>query len=154
VDEVRWVKNADEEILALSEIDPATTALVDERYRTVLGSTTVVPDPSASVALTQYETNELTYLVRSNNGGLVIFSEIWYGPDWHATVDGQPVDHVRANYILRGLPVPAGEHTVVFKVSSEPFNTSRPVAMASSALVLLVVIGALVWQARTALRAE
>ncbi len=154
VDEVRWVKNADEEILALSEIDPATTALVDERYRTVLGSTTVVPDPSASVELTQYETNELTYLVRSNNGGLVIFSEIWYGPDWHATVDGQPVDHVRANYILRGLPVPAGEHTVVFKVSSEPFNTSRPVAMASSALVLLVVIGALVWQARTALRAE
>jgi len=154
VDEVKWVKNADEEITTLGTIDPSTTALIDERYRSALGSINAVADPSASVELTMYATNELTYTVRSQNGGVVVFSEIWYGPDWKATIDGNPVDHARADYVLRALAVPGGEHTVVFKVESTPYNTSKPLAMASSALLLLLVLGALGWEARAAMREE
>ena len=154
VDEVKWVKNADEEITTLGTIDPARTAVIDERYRAALGSTAIATDPSASVELTTYATNELTYKVRSQNGGLAVFSEIWYGPDWMATIDGQPTNYARVDYVLRGLAVPGGEHTVVFKIASKPFHTSRPISMASSALVLLLVIGALGWQLRASLRAE
>lgn len=150
VDEVKWVKNADQEIMELGSIDPAHTALIDERYRAGISSTSALPDPSASVELTSYETNELTYKVRSQQGGVVVFSEIWYGPDWHATIDGQPAEYVRANYVLRAMTVPAGEHTVVFRVDSKSFNTSRPVAMASSALVILLVLGALFMEIRAA----
>ncbi len=92
--------------------------------------------------------------MRSQNGGVVVFSEIWYGPDWKATIDGKPADYARADYVLRAMTVPGGEHTVVFKVESAPYNTSKPVALASSAVLLLLVLGALGWQARAAMRAE
>ena len=143
VDELRWVPNADAEILALGDIDPARTAVVDERFRSVLGDAPVEADPSASVELTSYATNALTYTVRSAKGGVVVFSEIWYGPDWQASINGQPAEHVRADYVLRALRVPAGEHTVEFRVQSRPFNSSRPVALASSALVVLLVLALL-----------
>lgn len=140
VDEVRWVKDADAEITALGTIDPSRTALVDERFRSVLGDQAIAADPSASVELSSYATNALTYTTRSANGGLVVFSEIWYGPDWKAYIDGKPVEHIRANYVLRALAVPAGEHTVEFRIESRPFNTSRPIALASSGLLILLVL--------------
>jgi len=154
VDEVKWQQDADAEIMALSAFDPARTALVDERYRPVIGDAPLSPDPSASAELASYETNRLTYNVRSQAGGVVVFSEIWYGPDWQASIDGQPVDHARVDYVLRGLRVPAGEHEVVFSIHSKPFHTSRPYMMAASALVLLLALGALVREARSALRKE
>jgi len=150
VDELRWVKNADEEITALGTIDPARTALVDERYRGTLGAARAVADPSASVQLDSYRTNEIAYTVRSAQGGVVVFSEIWYGPDWKASMDGQPVDHVRANYVLRAMAVPAGEHKVVFKVESKAYNTAQPIALAGSILVLLLVLGVVVMELRPA----
>lgn len=152
VDEVRWAKDADEEITTLGTIDPATTAVVDERYRAALGDAKAA-DPSASVELTSYRTNELTYTVRSATGGVVVFSEIWYGPDWKASIDGAPAEHVRADYVLRAMAVPAGTHTVVFKIESRPYHASAPVAMASSGIVLLLALGLLLFEARRALRA-
>lgn len=154
VDEVQWEKDADAEIMALGSFDPARTALVDERYRAVIGDAPLTPDPSASVELTDYATNKLTYTVRSQAGGVVVFSEIWYGPDWHATIDGQPVEHARADYVLRALRVPAGDHKVEFHIRSKPFHTSGPYMTAASALVLLLALGALWREARAALRKE
>lgn len=141
VDELRWVKNADEEITTLGTIDPARTALVDQRFKDVLGEVSVAPDPSASVTLDSYRANELSYTVRSQAGGLVVFSAIWYGPDWVATIDGKEVPHVRTDYVLRGLLVPGGEHKVVFKVKGRAFEASQNIALASSLLVLLLVLG-------------
>jgi hypothetical protein len=152
VDELRWVPNADAEIMELDAIDPLRTAVVDERFRTVLDGAATAADPMAEVQLEGYATNELTYQVRSSTGGVVVFSEIWYGPDWHASINGQPVEHARVNYVLRGLRVPAGEHTVVFRVESRPFNTSRPIAMASSGLLIILVIVLLAREVKHSLR--
>ena len=96
----------------------------------------------------RYATNELTYAVSSTSGGLVVFSEIWYGPDWQASIDGVLVDHARVNYVLRGLAVPPGDHTVVFRVNSRPYTTSRPVMLASSGLLILLVLVLLGLEAR------
>ncbi|MCB9170935.1 MAG: hypothetical protein H6594_11345 [Flavobacteriales bacterium] len=147
VDQVKWVKDADAEIMALEGFDPLRTAVVDERYRSAL-SGDAAPDPSASVELKNYKTDEMTYTVRSSNGGVVVFSEIWYGPDWQATIDGRPADHVRADYVLRAMHVPAGEHEVVFRIASTPYRVGSKVMLAGSALLILLVLGVLVMEFR------
>ncbi len=148
VNDVRWVKNSDEEIMAIGEVDLQGTAVIDERYREQLGDAPISADPSASVELVNYETNELTYSVRSAGGGVVVLSEIWYGPDWKAYIDGQPVDHVRGNYVLRVLRVPPGEHELAFKVESRAFDTSGTIMLASSLLLILLVLGMLAMELR------
>lgn len=151
VDEVREVANADAEITTLGTIDPARTALVDSRwYGEVVDAAR--PDPTARVALTTYRTNELTYTVSSAEGGVVVFSEIWYGPDWKAEIDGQPAPYVRANYVLRAMHVPAGEHTVRFHVESTPYNVGGRIASISALVLLLLVLLALGVEVKRSLR--
>lgn len=153
VDEVREVKDANEEVTMLGSIDPRRTALVDARwYGEVAGAAS--PDPAAKVTLTQYRTNELTYTVNSTNGGVVVFSEIWYGPDWIAEIDGQAAPYVRADYVLRAMKVPAGEHTVRFHVSSKPYNTGGRIAAIGSYVLLLLVLAALGMEVRRSFGAE
>ena len=102
VKDVRYVANADEEILGLHQVNPKETALVAEKYKDVLGGTEgrQPVDSLSTVKLTAYDANALTYEVNSPNGGVVVFSEIYY-PGWQATVDGQPVEIACADYILR-----------------------------------------------------
>lgn len=152
VDEVREVADANAEVTTLGTIDPARTALVDARwYGEVAGAAR--PDPTARVSLTQYRTNELTYAVNSAGGGVVVFSEIWYGPDWKAEIDGQPASYVRADYVLRAMKVPAGEHVVRFYISSKPYNTGGTIASIGSYILLLLVLLALGMEARKSLNA-
>lgn len=144
VDEVRTVKNADEEITALGTIDPRKTALVDERFIKDIDVSAARPDSTASVSLTgAWRLNDMRYTVKSANGGVVVFSEIWYGPDWHAEIDGQPATYGRADYVLRAMNVPPGEHEVRFYIKSEPFSTGGQLASISSWFLLLVVLGAI-----------
>jgi hypothetical protein len=147
VDEVKWVKNADEEIIATWLHRPiATTALIDERYRAAIGSVYGCTGPIRKRGADHLR-HQRTHLHRafSQQGGVVVFSEIWYGPDWHATVDDKsPAEHVACR--LR----PACDRRARWRTHGglqdrqQPFNTSRPVALASSVLVLLLVDGCVV----------
>lgn len=141
VDEVRMVKNADEEITALGKIDPKRTVLVDERFAKDIAGAKARPDSAASVSLKSYKANDLVYAVNSAAGGVVVFSEIWYGADWVAEIDGQPAPYVRADYVLRAMSVPAGRHEVRFHIVSKAYGTYAKVASAGSWLMLLVVLG-------------
>jgi hypothetical protein len=143
--EVREVKNADDEITALGKIDPKRTALVDARYYANVAGTAHA-DSTATVKLNGYRSNDLQYTVKSAQGGLVVFSEIWYGPDWVAEIDGKPAAYVRADYVLRALPVPAGEHTVRFHIVSKPFIVGGRIASISSFVLLALVLLALGWE--------
>ena len=106
------------------------------------------PDPTASVKLNGYKSNDLNYTVKSANGGVVVFSEIWYGPDWVAEIDGKPAPYVRADYVLRAMKVPAGEHTVRFHIVSKAFNIGGHIATISSFLLVLLVLLALGWEVK------
>lgn len=144
VDEVRTVKNADEEITALGTIDPKRVALVDERFTKDIDVSAAKPDSTASVSLKgAWRLNDMRYTVKSTNGGVVVFSEIWYGPDWYAEIDGQPATYGRADYVLRAMNVPAGEHEVRFYIKSRSFSTGGQLASVSSWALLLVVLGAI-----------
>ncbi|MBK7556706.1 MAG: hypothetical protein IPI55_19550 [Flavobacteriales bacterium] len=142
VEQVKWVKNSDEEIQAINGLQPDSVVVVDERYRADLPQP-AVSDPSATVELKQYASDRMEYTCRSASGGVIVFSEIWYGPDWVATIDGQPAPYVRANYILRAMNVPAGEHSIVFQVQSRTFTAGGTISLIGSLLVMLIAAGAL-----------
>ena len=90
--------------------------------------------------LTSYEANEAKYEIESDKGGLVVFSEVYY-PGWTATIDGQPTEVGRANYVLRAINVPAGKHEVVFSFKPQSIQTTETIAyVALGVLVLLVVV--------------
>ena len=143
VDDYRVVGSPDEEILALNEIDPDREAVVDQRFSGQLSDRLRHGQVQGSVELTEYRPNYLSYRAELDQPSLVVFSDIYYEGGWHASIDGEPADHLRANYILRAIPVEAGEHTIEFEFIFEPFEKGESISLAGSILVLLILLGAL-----------
>lgn len=142
VSRVQPVQNPDQEIAALSSFDPATTAVVD--VSKFPQPTTTYTPAGSTIQLTSYSPNELKYTANAAANGLAVFSEIYYADGWNAYLDGKLVPHLRANYVLRALPVPAGQHTVVFKFEPREYSLGNTVALVSSVLLFLVLIGGVV----------
>ncbi len=142
VDEVQYVNNANEEIEALHNIDPAKVAVVDKKFSADVKAEAST-DSTASIQLVAYEPNALKYEVESQNGGTVVFSEIYY-PGWQATVDGVAAPHGRANYILRTMNVPAGKHTIEFTFDPQSLHTTETIAFIALAILALVFVVAIV----------
>jgi hypothetical protein len=147
VSEVKTVNSPDEEMAALTKLTPAISAVVDaSKFPTVKPATY---DPAGStIALTKYSPDELTYRCTAAHDGLVVFSEIYYAAGWNAYLDGKPVPYVRANYVLRALPVPAGAHTIEFRFEPKSYAIGNSVSLAASIALLLVIVGAIAYAAR------
>ena len=143
VNQVTYVDNANEEIAAIHGINPIETVVVDKRFESVL-KPAAESDSTCSVVLTAYEPNDLKYEVNSAKGGIVVFSEIYY-PGWQAYIDGEKVEHGRANYILRAMNVPAGKHVVEFKFDPDSLHATETIAyiafvlLAIAAVVIVVI---------------
>jgi uncharacterized membrane protein YfhO len=135
------VDDANEEYLALGTADLRRTAIVNKEFESLLPDNLQHEQVSGSVDLTDYQPNKLTYQISLDQPSLVVFSEIYYEEGWNATMDGEPVQHLRADYILRALPVDAGDHTVVFTFVFEPFEKGEKISLAGSWLVLLILLG-------------
>jgi hypothetical protein len=146
VSNVEMVADDDAEFAALGEVENLReTAIVSEDFAPALAA--LDPSGQGSIALTSYSPNELTYRFRSPSAQLAVFSEIWYGPDlgWEATIDGEPAELIRANYALRALPVPAGEHIITMRFSPTSFSLGRTISFICSVLIVLAVVLAIVW---------
>ena len=139
------VENADEEITALDEYQPYTTAIVDKRFASALEGFTPQSDSTAMIELESYRPNKLTYLTSAEKEQLAVFSEIYYQPGWKATIDGKPAEHFRADWILRAMRIPAGEHEIVFEFRPEGYIVAANVEAYSSFLILIMVIAAAVY---------
>lgn len=147
VDKVQYVNNANEEIDALNDILPTETAVVDVKFKEQLkGVTEGYKDSLSTIRLTSYEPNRLVYKASTPKDGVVVFSEIYY-PGWQATIDGQPVDIARADYILRAINVPAGEHTIEMWFDPQSIQVTESIAYAALALLLIGVM-VLAWMQR------
>jgi hypothetical protein len=139
VDQLRYVDNANQEMDALGQINLRHEAVADAKFKAQLGK--AVEQDTASVAvITAYEPNRLTYDVNSGKGGVLVFSEIYY-PGWTATVDGEPVELGRVDYVLRALNVKPGRHEVVLSFFPKSVNTTETIAYVSYLILFLVVIG-------------
>lgn len=138
VDEVQYVTNANEEIDALHHINPAKVAVVDQKFSEQVKQT-AAPDSMSSIKLTAYEPNGLKYEVDSKTGGTVVFSEIYY-PGWQAYIDGVEAPHGRANYILRAMNVPAGEHVVEFKFDPKSLHVTETIAFIALGILVFILL--------------
>lgn len=146
VDSLAYVDGADAEMDALDDINPANTAVADRAFAATLGN--VAPaDSAAVITLKSYAPNELTYEAASATGGLAVFSEVYY-PDWKATIDGAEVPVGRVNYLLRALPVPAGNHTITFTFRPASVKTTTTVATASVIIIYLLLLAGIVRKPR------
>ena len=150
VDKLTYVADANAEYAEVGKIDVRHEAVADKKFEAVLGQT-AANDSTASVVLTKYEPNNMTYTVNSAKGGVVVFSEVYY-PGWSATIDGQPAELGRVNYILRALNVKAGKHEVVLDFHPSSISITETIAYTALAVLLLAICAALFveWKKRKA----
>ena len=139
VDQLSYVKNANEEIATVGKIDLRHQAVADEKFQAQLGDA-IVQDTASVVTITTYEPNRLVYDVNSGKGGLLVFSEIYY-PGWTATVDGEPVELGRVDYILRALQIKPGKHQVELAFFPKSVSTTETIAYIAFVLLVLIVLG-------------
>jgi uncharacterized membrane protein YfhO len=141
-----WVPNADAEIDTLTGINTKIQAVVDERFKDQLSDVNpAATDTLSKITLTSYAPNKLAYDCQSEAGGVVVFSEIYYEKGWNAFIDGVQVPHFRCNYVLRGMKVPAGKHTIEFRFDPEVVTKGEGISLIASILLYggIVVVGGL-----------
>ena len=137
VDKISYVDNANEEIDAVGKLNLRHEAVADKKFEAQLGKAT--PETSTDlITLKAYEPNHLVYNVTSKNGGIIVFSEVYY-PGWTAAVDGQQAELGRANYILRALNVKPGKHEVVLDFHPASLRKTEGIAYASYGVLALIL---------------
>ena len=137
VDSIAWVKGADQEMAGLDSIQPAHLAVADEQFREVLKGAQMV-QPGDTIALTSYAANKLAFKSHSQNGGLAVFSEVYFPWGWRATIDGKEAPIGRVNYVLRAMQLPAGDHTI--EMTFDPQELHQTEGVASAAIIAIFVL--------------
>ncbi|AKD58439.1 hypothetical protein SD10_10005 [Spirosoma radiotolerans] len=139
---VQQVNNADEEMAAMKTLNPRDSAVVDKRFAAQLGNLPATLDHTGStIQLTSYRPDKLLYEVNAARDGLAVFSEIYYRgeSDWQAFIDGKPAPHLRANYVLRALRIPAGKHTVEFRFDPPLAHTGDTIDLICNVLLIALI---------------
>lgn len=137
---VKAVNNANEEILALNNTFLEEQAILRKEVADQLPKT-IAQDSTATIQLTSYTPTKMVYKANSKTDQIAVFSEIYYPHGWKATIDGKETDIIKANYILRALPVNKGSHEIVFTYEPQVISTGNTIAMASNVLLVLVIAG-------------
>lgn len=142
------VDNADQELASLRRQDPRQTAVINKvkfsNYMGQLPKDQIVAEDSSVIALTKYQPNYLSYDADAKHDRLAVFSEIYYPKGWQAYIDGNPVEHICANYILRALVIPAGQHKIEFRFAPTSVRAGKIIAAIASILLILGLIAYIV----------
>jgi hypothetical protein len=156
VSDIKWVKNADEEMKALDapslrdpmdtsagNFNPLSTIILRDTFKSIVGNYTFGKDSSAYVRLAPdgYGPRNLKFQSENSSDGLAVFSDIYYPIGWKATIDGKEVPILRANYVLRALKIPAGKHVIEFSYDSPAFEKGEKFALIGSILLTLLILG-------------
>jgi hypothetical protein len=144
-DTLLFAGNANQELSLVNRIDPSRQAVTDIRFKEKIRSSTFNGSESDSIRLISYKPNELIYKSASSADRLAVFSEIYYPAGWKAFIDGKESDHIRVNYVLRGMVVPAGNHEIKFSFRPESYFVGNKISYASSAIFIMMVAGYAVW---------
>jgi hypothetical protein len=144
VKEVKFANDADAEMKALDKFDSKNVAIVNlyefgSRFKG--GAKSFTKDASAKIELVSYKPNVMKYISNNPNNGLAVFSEMYYKNGWNAYIDGELASHIRVDYALRGLTIPAGKHSVEFKFEPQVVRTGSTIALISFILMVLLIGG-------------
>jgi hypothetical protein len=145
VKDYRVVDNADEEIAAINDFNPGDLAIVDKRFESYLKDYKEFNNSGALIKLDSYVPNHLVYSSSANSDELAVFSEIYYEKGWNAYIDGKKMPYFRADYVLRAMVVPAGDHKIEFKFEPKSYYAGQTISLISSLLLILLVIGSIAY---------
>jgi hypothetical protein len=141
VQNIQFVPDARTEMQFLDNFNPATTAIVQESFKTAAGNPPSW-DSGAVIRLVNYDNDALTYESNAAAGQFAVFSEVYYDRGWKAYIDGKETPIVKTNYVLRGLSVPAGSHKIEFRFEPRSYILgSRITTISQLAVLLLLLIG-------------
>ena len=142
VNEIRYVQTADEEIIALDSLNTKEVAILrDYNPYGFEDSVKYNIDTTATIKLTEYSLNALSYDSFSNQNEFAVFSEIYYKDGWNAYIDGELKPHISVNYVLRGMEIPAGRHLIEFKFEPKVIQTGSTISLISYVLLMLIPLG-------------
>ncbi|MDG1729250.1 MAG: YfhO family protein [Algibacter sp.] len=149
VKSLKKVDSATEEIKALDSLDSKNKAVYSphkalEYFKNIKND--YVVDSLSTIKLTEFKPNYLKYQSNNINKGFAVFSEIYYPDGWKIFIDNEEVNHMRVNYILRGMEVPAGKHTIEFKFDPDVVKTGSKITLASSILLGLLLLSGLFYE--------
>ena len=139
VKSLKLVNSADEEIMALDSLNTKNEAVIDISKLDVKNS--FEKDSLATIKLTNYDVTTLSYESSSTKKQFAVFSEIYYKDGWNAYVDGKLTPHYRVNYVLRGMEIPAGNHSIEFKFEPTTIKNGNTITLTSYFLLLVIPIG-------------
>ena len=144
VDSLQIVSGADAEMAALDSLSLERTAVVDAKFGQIVGFPPVQRDSTHTytVELTGHQANRMTYRTDLASDAPVVFSEIYYPDGWNAYIDGQKADYFRANYVLRAMIVPKGQHTVEFRFEPREVRIGDRISLLCSLLLAGATFGA------------
>jgi hypothetical protein len=140
ISEVKKLNSANEEILALDKLKHKTVAVTTEA---LLKNSIFKLDSLASIQVKTYQPNKIEYTSNNTNKSFAVFSEMYYGNGWNATIDGKEQAIKRVNYTLRGLEIPAGKHTIIFSFEPQVVKTGSTITLITSIIVILLLFGGL-----------
>ena len=149
VQSVNYVKNADEEMAAISSFDPKRVIIVHEEFKPLIDAGKIGYEPNAFIRLTQYHPDHMTYEYSSGRDALAVFSEIWYNKGWNAYVDGEKIPYFRADYILRAAQLPGGNHKLEFRFEPTSYYTGETISLIASVLLILALAYAIYKEVKT-----
>jgi hypothetical protein len=137
VKNIKYVEGADEEMSAITSFQPKDTAIVQNSFATLIGKPLANTDPTAAIELVKYHPDNLSYKYKTKTDGVAVFAEIWYDKGWNAYLDGVKVPYFRANYILRAMKLPAGEHQLEFKFEPKSYLIGDKISLLASVILIL-----------------
>ena len=141
VEEVVYASSPKEEMTLLDAVATKYTAVLSQEYAPKMSGVRL---GGGDVSLLRYKPNNLIYRYNSKEGGLCIFSEIFYDKGWSAYIDGREVDYMRVDWLLRGMIVPAGSHTIEWRFRAPSFDLVEGVTLTFS---LVILVGLALWVA-------
>ncbi|OBQ54134.1 YfhO family protein [Tamlana sp. s12] len=151
VESLNLVDSANEEILKLDKLNTKSQAVYSQHegsefleYKDLKFKT----DSTSVIDLVEVKPNYLKYKSNNINKGFAVFSEVYYGNGWKVFVDGEPGEFMRVNYILRGMQIPAGSHTIEFKFDPDVVKTGSKITLASSILLMFLIVSGLFYEFR------
>jgi len=150
VNDIIWAEDANTEIDLLNNFDASNQVVIDNRFKEYFGDNEKIDKNNSTISLKEYKPNHLTYVAQvENESAFAVFSEIYYegsGNDWQAYINGAPLEHIRVNYLLRGMSIPKGEHLIEFKFSPPSYFAGEKISLVFSILLILLFFGALAFE--------
>lgn len=140
VSEIAYVDTPNQEMDALKTLSPIYQAVADAKFKDILGTEIAPVTDNDTIFETSYAPNRLTYHARSANGGIAVFSEVYFPWGWKATIDGKDAPIGRVNYVLRAMRIPAGEHTIEMTFDPQSVKTTTGIACVSIISIYLALI--------------